>query len=390
MQSFLILPFLHITVKSTFNPQMSFFIESVKPYNFSYYRIRIDSNNELREIISNVQIIYSKALVQLIFKVESSVLVFDNHDKKGAINIYHDLDTKPSTEVFEMKYNKLVLEECFRFFITSYAIPFILLTENDMYICLSRIQDDVCNMYACFFLEKGTKEQIMKIFANPASLIGQYEEITGDIELTDEQKTDAKNKLEECLAENEKVHEITRTNDENEADHQVIEIEAEQTNTSTNKIQMTKNTNIMELKTFEQLSDDQKKKLNTVLDDIKKQQNIETENVEVNEIEQKMNIVKYGRFIGNKVKIETKNLDYVVSIENYKQMKAILLLLIVNMKLNNYDLIEVRSDLDVFLIKHEDDIVVFVHDQISKQDTENIKKLTKLRAEIQAEVKELK
>lgn len=368
---------------------MSFFIETAKPYNFSYYIIRIDSRDELKEIALNTPLIHTKVVLQLILKTESLTLVFDNHGEKGSINIYNNLDEKPYTKVFDTKDNKYSLHDCFSFFISSHALPFIFLSENDFYMSLSRIEDDVCNMYGCFFVNGGTKEQITKIMANPAILIGEYEKITEDNILTDEQIDTAKAQLNEYVSENEEITKLNESKPET-VEHQILEIEPEQkTNKKNKNIKMNKKTNIMEVKTFEQLSDTQKVKMNAIIDNLKEEKNIETENIEVKNIENKKNIVKYGRFMGHKIKFEEKKLDYVVSVRNYEQMTSILILLIMNMKMNGYDTIEVRSELDIFIMKYDNDIVVFMHDQVCKEDIKEVKMMSNLRMDIQKEMKNL-
>lgn len=379
---------------------MQFFIETIKPHNFSYYSLRIDSKQELKEIILGLQTIHSNSFVQLILRSNTLILICESHGSKAAINVYENLETKPFTEVIDRKIDNITLSQCYSFFIASYAFPFVVLQEDDYYLCLSRVENDLCNMYGIFFVNGGKKEQIMKIISNPSILLSEYEKTTDSMILTDNQKKEALEILEVCCKENkinrecvkdEKCIEseyICETTSNGTIEHQIIEIEPE-LNLKNEGIEMTNNTDVMASKTFKQLTSTQKRKMNMVLDDLKMPKNNKFNKVEVNGINDEENIVRYGRLVGNKLAIETKRLDYTLSIENYKQLKAILLILIVNMKINDFDIVEVRSNLDVFIMKCGDDILVLMHDQVTKADTGHIQKICKLRAKIQEELKEL-
>jgi hypothetical protein len=99
--------------------------------------------------------------------------------------------------------------------------------------------------------------------------------------------------------------------------------------------------------------------------------------------------IKYGKIKGGKIKYVEKELKRLISLENYKSFESFITLMVVNMEINGVDMVEVESDVDVFIIRKDEDIYIFISDQICGEECEITKHLSKLKRNIRNELKRI-
>ncbi|EJW04656.1 hypothetical protein EDEG_01147 [Edhazardia aedis USNM 41457] len=235
-----------------------FFISEVKPYNFSHYLCRLDAQSEVKEIFLSTPLSYSPYVIELIIKLDSSTLYYKqvlkqnpeaikvpmnqkdvrenetlfskNKSSKNKINKKEENKKTDSTnysspEKMEKYYNQghvffiepettkdtagknqysylikksnYQIPQLLNSFITSIFLPFVVYNIKNSLICLSRVEDDICNMCMIFrikyknvdklsifdqmspdfkFNEFVTEEKfLMEILMEPSSLLGGIE-----------------------------------------------------------------------------------------------------------------------------------------------------------------------------------------------------------------------
>ncbi|KAM0674449.1 hypothetical protein GVAV_002062 [Gurleya vavrai] len=357
-------------------------------------------------------------------------------------------DDKPLTKKIIVDASKFELKTAVEYFLSSPALPHVLLNDKNILICLSRLEDDICYFYGLFSLESDDIEFYKNILRNPLLILNEYtvlyddnneepkeeniksvdnrqNEVVFEInetknrfntskqsksdkflqklqekikkaykeEKNDEKKKDEKkseeNKSEEKKSEEkkneEKINLDTKKDIKSSKSIKNIDIDIDEVS---NEIEMKNiddndynNENIKAIdEKFEKVCEDTNENSEGLINQLStaiKEENLIIKNIDQNEKEK--NQIFYGKLNEKKLYIKKEKLNFHVTIENLPHLFNFLSLVVVKMYVNKQDFVEIRSELDLCIIRKNDDFTFLLFDQVCIDDLKMFSEITKLK-----------
>lgn len=355
-----------------------FFIHKVRPLNFSYYTNRIEEKNELCNVVKASPIVNNKYTKELLFRTNLDFFVY-LRDETEAYFILMDKaheplkdQSEPGTDDSgcgetvlraEIKENDIEMAALVNMFMGSLLLGYIRFDVDKMCMALSRIEDDFCNFYCCFFIDNTVDPLFVK---EPWLIAGGdcYAERSGECNLFSGIKEvdafTAVNKIEEVFEEDLTVR--SRFESLNKISLRFIE------DTLSISINGEKEVNI-----------------NKLINTIKPADKITNDEIETSEIDETpKDFIRYGRFIDGRLNVARKRLNMAVGLDSLHVLANFAILVLILMETNSYDVLEVTSNVDILFVKKESDVFIYLTDVVSKKDLQCFRNINGLRSMIKA------